>query len=131
MEEQKRSFSGSRKVLFLDLGIGYTEGSVLNILLSFPLRISAFLCVYIVFQQKVNKRGYVPQLEFPDPRLSCPFSSILDAIHSEDGFQRMAGVTSANARREKIENLCLRFSNWETEACRQKVTCPLSHSELR
>lgn len=49
MEEQKRSFSGSREVLFLDLGIGYPDSSVLNILLSFTLMISAFLCVYVVF----------------------------------------------------------------------------------
>lgn len=54
-KEHKGRSSWFRKVLFLDLDIGYTDGSVLNVLLGCTLMIRAFFCMYVVFQQKVNK----------------------------------------------------------------------------
>lgn len=127
VEEAQGSFSGAREVLFLGLNIGYIDGSVVNISLGFTLTISAFFCVYVIFQQKVNK-----QKQAMFPTLSSRTLGSLALSHwyqmpwpSDDDFQRMAGVTSPKARREKTENLCLHFNNWETEACRQEVTCPL------
>lgn len=79
-KEHKGSFSGSREVLFLDLGSGYTDGSLLNILLSCTLMISAFSVCMLYFNKKLTKTGYVPQFEFPDPRLSCPFSLMSDVM---------------------------------------------------
>lgn len=45
MEEAQGSFSGTKEVLFLDLDIGYTDGSVMNILLGFTFTIDTFFCM--------------------------------------------------------------------------------------
>lgn len=44
-----------RKFLFLDLDVGYTDGWVLDMFLSFAFRINAFFLKFAAFQQELWK----------------------------------------------------------------------------
>lgn len=76
----------------------------LNILLGCTLTISAVVCNYVTFQHNVNQRKQTVFPNLTSQSLCCLALShwYQMAWTSEDGFQRIAGVTSPKARREMI-----------------------------
>lgn len=115
-EAQGKVFRGLRRFRF-SIWILVTQTiQFLNILLDCTRMQSAFFCKYVVFQQKVNrqKQAMSPNLTSQTPCFLALSHWYQMAWPSEDGFQRMAGVTSPKTRREKVENCFLRFNNCET-----------------
>lgn len=115
-EAQGKVFRGLRRFRF-SIWILVTQTiQFLNMLLDCTLTQSAFFWKHVVLQQKVNKQK---QAVFPNLTTQTPCFLALShwyqmAWPSEDGFQRMAGVTSRKTRREKVEIRFLQFNNCET-----------------